>query len=150
MGVEDFRVRILAPQEMAELVRCASAVARTSWREVSRTESHVRAEIDDGTHILEVEIEKGGAVIRFSICHEETVDRVFVPFVISVAGCVRGQIRIEEELPIGASGEYRGLFEGFESDYVRAVGAKRRCWDLNFGGRRNGLRCGESLQVFVL
>ena len=76
-------------------------------------------EFSDNRHLLEIEVDSGGVGVRFSICHEDSIDPFLVSFVLSAAQCVAGVVHIAEDLPEDVNGEFEGTFDGFIPAYMR-------------------------------
>lgn len=144
------RVRLLTSAGLQELRRCFASGPCIEWRELDCSDGRVYGEVSDGEHLLEVELEAGRAVVRYSICHLASIDGFFILFVLSVARCARGRLFLDED-PVGSDepADFEEPFGGFESVYRNVAESKRQQWEANFGRRRNGLRCGEALQLFV-
>jgi hypothetical protein len=149
VGIEDVRIRVRTQLEVAEIVACLRSVAGQAWQERESADRLTRGELSDGKNLVEVEVEPRSLRFRFSVCHEDSIDGMFVPLVMSAARCVQGLIQIEEDLEPEWPDEFRAPFDGVEAGYLHAVRAKRMNWDVHFHGRRNGLRCGEALRVFI-
>jgi hypothetical protein len=112
---------------------------------------------NDGEHILEIQVapeygrpSSAYTSIRFALCHPDTVDDIFISFVLRTAKALGLTIEIKEDLPANYQ-----VFEfsppsynSFQIVAEAGITNKRKYWVADFGPQTATLGCAEAMRRY--
>ncbi len=159
MGAEDFQAILLSDNvqydKVVETLRCIPNVDIDN--ESKRLADENYFVIDDGIHIIELEVSSRGKrkgyikiSCRFALCLPRSIDAVFYRLLRKIGKKFEMLIEVLDEVPVGCLDKFNPPdYVGMDHVLKKAIGLKRMYWVQDFGPETASLRTSEALKKFV-
>ena len=150
MGIEDYRValrsRTVPAQVVREWVRRQPNTTRDDGM-LSRGNDYFR--IDDGNHVLEVEVSKADPTevsVRFALCNPPSVEPAFLALVRELVTTFGMEIHDQEAADADPWWLPPERFEQFQESTLGAIPRRRADWVTQFGPEQFPAGCDDTWQ----